>query len=34
MEKTIAAAYKDAPKTWIYKLLLVFIVAAMLAWSS
>ncbi len=34
MEKTIAAAYENAPKTWVYKLLLVFGVAAMLIWSS
>lgn len=34
MEKTIAAAYENAPKTWIYKLLLAFAVACMLAWSS
>lgn len=34
MEKTIAAAYKNAPKTWICKLLLAFAVACLLAWSS
>lgn len=34
MEKTIAAAYENAPKTWITKLLLAFAVACLLAWSS
>ncbi len=34
MEKTIAAAYERAPKTWIMKLLLAFGVACLLAWSS
>lgn len=34
MEKTIAAAYASAPKTWIYKLLLAFALACILAWSS
>ena len=34
MEKTIAAAYENAPKTWITKLLLAFAAACLLAWSS
>lgn len=34
MEKTIAAAYENAPKTWIAKLLLTFAAACLLAWSS
>lgn len=34
MEKTIAAAYERAPKTWITKLLLAFATACLLAWSS
>ena len=34
MEKTIAAAYERAPKTWIMKLLLAFAAACLLAWSS
>ena len=34
MEKTIAAAYENAPKTWITKLLLALAVACLLAWSS
>jgi phosphonate transport system permease protein len=34
MEKTIAAAYERAPKTWITKLLLAFVTACLLAWSS
>ena len=34
MEKTIAAAYESAPKTWIAKLLLAFAAACLLAWSS
>ena len=32
MENTIKAAYENAPKTWIYKLLLA--IACVLAWSS
>ena len=34
MENTIKAAYENAPKTWIYKLLLAFAIACVLAWSS
>ena len=34
MEKTIAATYERAPKTWIMKLLLAFAAACLLAWSS
>ncbi len=34
MEPTIRAAYENAPKTWIYKLLLAFAAACVLAWSS
>lgn len=34
MEKTIAAAYESAPKTWIAKLLLALAAACLLAWSS
>ena len=34
MEKTIAAAYERAPKTWIMKLLLAFAAVCLLAWSS
>ena len=34
IENTIKAAYENAPKTWIYKLLLAFAIACVLAWSS
>ena len=34
MEKRIEAAYQSAPKTWIWKLLLAFLVAGLMAWSS
>ncbi|MCI6398011.1 phosphonate ABC transporter, permease protein PhnE [Lawsonibacter sp.] len=34
MENTIKAAYENAPQTWIYKLLLAFAIACVLAWSS
>lgn len=34
MENTIRAAYENAPKTWVYKLLLAFAIACVLAWSS
>ena len=31
MEKRIEAAYQSAPKTWIWKLLLAFLVAGLMA---
>ena len=34
MNETIAAAYKNAPKTWVYKLITVFVVVCLLVWSS
>ena len=34
MEKRIEAAYQNAPKTWAWKLLLAFLVAGLMAWSS
>ncbi|NCB63236.1 MAG: phosphonate ABC transporter, permease protein PhnE [Clostridia bacterium] len=34
MNQTIAAAYEKAPKAWAGKLLLAFLIACLLAWSS
>lgn len=34
MNETIQRAYQSAPKRWVYQLLLAFLVAGILAWSS